>query len=191
MRSGWIRRILGPIPSGGPTSDFFLLPSRLWSGKRDSNPRHQPWQGCALPTELFPQSTSEVIRGKVEVRAAAHKTLPRLLPSIVYRLTPFLSNIANDHLCRKGWSISAYEPAIRSFLLIPKLSRRWRNNAADGPFPCVNMTSNSMKLPRRSTSSRWMRAFSRTNSRRRLRTTARTGHAADSDDRSDLADRNG
>ena len=25
-----------------------------WSGKRDSNPRHQPWQGCALPTELFP-----------------------------------------------------------------------------------------------------------------------------------------
>ena len=20
-----------------------------WSGRRDSNPRHQPWQGCALP----------------------------------------------------------------------------------------------------------------------------------------------
>ena len=28
---------------------FFL------SGKRDSNSRPQPWQGCALPTELFPQ----------------------------------------------------------------------------------------------------------------------------------------
>jgi hypothetical protein len=27
------------------------------SGKRDSNPRPQPWQGCALPTELFPQTT--------------------------------------------------------------------------------------------------------------------------------------
>ncbi len=27
-----------------------------WSGKRDSNSRPQPWQGCALPTELFPQS---------------------------------------------------------------------------------------------------------------------------------------
>ena len=27
----------------------------LWSGKRDSDPRPQPWQGCALPTELFPQ----------------------------------------------------------------------------------------------------------------------------------------
>ena len=27
------------------------------SGKRDSDPRPQPWQGCALPTELFPQIT--------------------------------------------------------------------------------------------------------------------------------------
>ena len=26
------------------------------SGKRDSNSRPQPWQGCALPTELFPQN---------------------------------------------------------------------------------------------------------------------------------------
>jgi hypothetical protein len=25
-----------------------------WSGKRDSNSRPQPWQGCALPAELFP-----------------------------------------------------------------------------------------------------------------------------------------
>ena len=26
----------------------------MMSGKRDSNSRPQPWQGCALPTELFP-----------------------------------------------------------------------------------------------------------------------------------------
>ena len=26
-----------------------------WSEKRDSDPRPQPWQGCALPTELFSQ----------------------------------------------------------------------------------------------------------------------------------------
>ena len=26
-----------------------------WSGKRGSDPRPQPWQGCALPTELFPR----------------------------------------------------------------------------------------------------------------------------------------
>jgi hypothetical protein len=29
-----------------------------WSGKRDSNPRHQPWQGCTLPTELFPLTST-------------------------------------------------------------------------------------------------------------------------------------
>lgn len=27
----------------------------LWSGKRDLNPRPLPWQGNALPTELFPR----------------------------------------------------------------------------------------------------------------------------------------
>ena len=30
------------------------MPSQKKSGKRDSDPRPQPWQGCALPTELFP-----------------------------------------------------------------------------------------------------------------------------------------
>ena len=29
--------------------------ARIWSGKRGSNPRPQPWQGCALSTELFPR----------------------------------------------------------------------------------------------------------------------------------------
>lgn len=28
---------------------------RIWSGKGGSNSRPQPWQGCALPTELFPR----------------------------------------------------------------------------------------------------------------------------------------
>ena len=32
-----------------------LLRRLIWSGKRDSNSRPQPWQGCALPTELFPR----------------------------------------------------------------------------------------------------------------------------------------
>ncbi len=31
------------------------------SGKRDSNPRPQPWQGCALPTELFPRAARRSI----------------------------------------------------------------------------------------------------------------------------------
>ena len=38
------------------------------SGKRDSDPRPQPWQGCALPTELFPLiQLQEVKRRRLEL----------------------------------------------------------------------------------------------------------------------------
>ncbi len=38
------------------------LPTRLfWSGKRDSNSRPRPWQGRALPTELFPPFSNLLI----------------------------------------------------------------------------------------------------------------------------------
>ena len=40
------------IPISPPAQGLF----EKLSGKRDSNPRPQPWQGCALPTELFPHS---------------------------------------------------------------------------------------------------------------------------------------
>ena len=40
---------------GGPRKKGSLgFPFQNWSGKRVSNSRPQPWQGCALPTELFP-----------------------------------------------------------------------------------------------------------------------------------------
>ena len=39
-----------------------LLPFfNIWSGKRVSNSRPQPWQGCALPTELFPHFKPQII----------------------------------------------------------------------------------------------------------------------------------
>ena len=40
----------------GRTASGRSMSQRLESGKRDSNPRPQPWQGCALPTELFPRT---------------------------------------------------------------------------------------------------------------------------------------
>ncbi len=43
----------GTACAGHNSSPFFLI--GIWSGKRVSNSRPQPWQGCALPTELFPQ----------------------------------------------------------------------------------------------------------------------------------------
>ncbi len=38
--------------------DHLAMPPEKWSGKRDSNPRHPPWQGGALPTELFPRRSA-------------------------------------------------------------------------------------------------------------------------------------
>ena len=32
------------------------------SGRRDSNPWPQPWQGCALPTELLPQLSNITVK---------------------------------------------------------------------------------------------------------------------------------
>lgn len=39
-----------------PAASFSL---EFWSGRRVSNSRPQPWQGCALPTELLPHSSCE------------------------------------------------------------------------------------------------------------------------------------
>src|SRR5690606_11099674 len=41
-------------PELEPPGQASAWPSNSWSGKRVSNSRPQPWQGCALPTELFP-----------------------------------------------------------------------------------------------------------------------------------------
>ena len=43
----YIPRFVGP---------FFVVRQKKRSGKRDSNSRPRPWQGRALPTELFPQN---------------------------------------------------------------------------------------------------------------------------------------
>ena len=36
--------------------------SKIWSGRRGSNSRPQPWQGCALPTELLPRIDCLLLR---------------------------------------------------------------------------------------------------------------------------------
>ena len=48
-------RCIATLPPG------HISKGKVWSGKRDSNSRPQPWQGCALPTELFPQNLEHII----------------------------------------------------------------------------------------------------------------------------------
>jgi hypothetical protein len=42
--------------SARQTKGKLRLPFEFWSGRRVSNSRPQPWQGCALPTELLPRT---------------------------------------------------------------------------------------------------------------------------------------
>ena len=49
------RKFFCTIPTQAKIGDFCCYISgiywnpKIWSGRRDSNPRPQPWQGCALP----------------------------------------------------------------------------------------------------------------------------------------------
>src|SRR5215471_10431659 len=36
----------------------------FWSGRRDSNPRHRPWQGRTLPAELLPPDGNPIFAWK-------------------------------------------------------------------------------------------------------------------------------
>jgi hypothetical protein len=86
--SNWTGRICNPLHNRfanaplSPTSDRCDRRSKKrealaslfqnWSGKRVSNSRPQPWQGCALPTELFPRFEPRIIYRFFE----AWQTLP-------------------------------------------------------------------------------------------------------------------
>jgi hypothetical protein len=39
----------GNLQKAGVRQNHFDFPGKNWSGRWDSNPRPQPWQGCALP----------------------------------------------------------------------------------------------------------------------------------------------
>ena len=55
----------------------FIFLNKKKSGKRDSDPRPQPWQGCALPTELFPPECQTTAGEEEETRTPTSQlTLP-------------------------------------------------------------------------------------------------------------------
>ena len=64
------------------------------SGKRGSNSRPQPWQGCALPTELFPRliyASFCKLKFKISKRAEneARTRDPNLGKVVLYQLSYF------------------------------------------------------------------------------------------------------
>ena len=77
----------------------------IWSGKPGSNRRPQPWQGCALPTELFPhflgflfccQATTEQRIKKAPI-LVTHLLLSRKVADLADFFTPWRANPARLH----------------------------------------------------------------------------------------------
>jgi hypothetical protein len=50
----------GTAPARRSVKTIDAALNQTWSGKRDSNSRPRPWQGRALPTELFPRGTAHI-----------------------------------------------------------------------------------------------------------------------------------
>src|SRR4051812_47140032 len=73
-RGWWTSIITRPLDARKSAGSF----SRNWSGKGVSNSRPQPWQGCALPTELFPRRTAIIssLGGRSTLRMS-HRLLLR------------------------------------------------------------------------------------------------------------------
>ncbi len=54
------RRRGSGVRAGSPEAENACDQAFRWSGRRDSNPRPQPWQGCALPAEPRPRRATRV-----------------------------------------------------------------------------------------------------------------------------------
>jgi len=56
-KNGGLAGTRTPTNGFGDRSTAIILPTQIWSGKGGSNSRPIPWQGIALPAELFPHKT--------------------------------------------------------------------------------------------------------------------------------------
>ena len=56
-------------------ADVKPAPCMRWSGQRGSNPRPQPWQGCALPTEPCPLARKYYTQSDDNVQVIFHDCL--------------------------------------------------------------------------------------------------------------------
>ena len=82
------------------------------SGKRDSNSRPRPWQGRALPTELFPQ----ILRAENETRTRD----PDLGKVVLYQLSYF------RNFCSKNCGFSSRLGNAQAYLALRSLLRKVR-----------------------------------------------------------------
>src|SRR5262245_45129198 len=100
LRCAFLRRLKRKTPGSCPGFD-----ARKWSGKGGSNSRPQPWQGCALPTELFPRGSFleapySIESAEICQRSGNPLTIPLTIPD---PQSPIAFEIRKKK--RRGWGI--------------------------------------------------------------------------------------
>ena len=108
----------------------------FWSGRRDSNPRPQPWQGCALPLSYF--RTTIASGGETQNRTGDTRIFSPLLYLLSYlairetwkmagltRLELATSGVTGRHSNRPELQPRVTLNCTRYFILV---GRRWVRN---------------------------------------------------------------
>ncbi len=156
---------------------------KIWSGRRVSNSRPQPWQGCALPTELLPHvscicsalpynTLPEKIWSGRRVSnsrpqpwqgcALPTELLPRIATLLLPRHTLTSSCSGEARLCRRHIRVSRAFPA-----LFPKtcatdhagpITRRLARESAAMQASCSTASTRSSAPPRDTSATRPTRA---------------------------------
>ena len=133
------------------------------SGKRDSNSRPQPWQGCALPTELFPHSYAIVSKSLMisnvllncECKGSAFNLIGKTFTgkfspskSIFLQRYPFRPSYkhmkhSTEKACQKNYYlILSRERTKASSLRMPIIARQFRIMLSTGNIP-INLIWNT------------------------------------------------
>src|SRR5436309_3092222 len=98
------------------------------SGKRDSNPRPQPWQGCALATELFPRAVGQSNRSVGFFVPPPPPPPPLNAP--VPPLPPVQWRRGGSNPCAREWHSRALPTELRPRYIGPRKTRSGGNTAS-------------------------------------------------------------
>lgn len=123
-----------------PSNKKGSVASHVWSGRRVSNSRPQPWQGCALPTELLPRIALPLLRYRYFV---------------VQRRSEIMSKA---HSCVKGFS----RPFSKNFRCPPRatrVTRRCARESAATRASCSTASTRSSGWPPDTSATRPTRAY--------------------------------